>query len=128
MNQIYNKTKAKRRYVKKPDCPNRMGICEFDKCRCDMEIKVTCECDKDIKVNFNHEQKVINRIKEKAKLQNDRDNGYLTFEYIEQMSVKGRYGEERIQRIEYRNMIYKAIIILLAIPVLYVLSINLFGI
>lgn len=40
MKTIYDKLRPKRHYKRKPLCPNKMGLCEYDTCRCDMTIKV----------------------------------------------------------------------------------------
>ena len=40
MNNIYNKLKTKRHYKRKPKCKNKLGLCEFDHCRCDMSLKI----------------------------------------------------------------------------------------
>lgn len=40
MNAIFNKLRPKRCYKRHPLCNNKLGFCEFDKCRCDMSIKV----------------------------------------------------------------------------------------
>lgn len=34
MNQIYNKLRTKRKYVRKPKCKNKLKTCTFEKCRC----------------------------------------------------------------------------------------------
>lgn len=34
-NKIYEKLRTKRKYVRKPKCENKLGMCEFKKCRCE---------------------------------------------------------------------------------------------
>lgn len=38
MNTIYNKLRSKRHYHRRPQCANRLKICEYQKCRCWYDI------------------------------------------------------------------------------------------
>lgn len=90
MNNIYNKLRSKRRYIRKPTCLNRLGICTFEKCRCFIAIKAPKITSKGVKINHRLQTKVEDRLKEKAKQENDRENEmFFATQYNSGCGVKG---------------------------------------
>jgi hypothetical protein len=125
MNTIYNKLKPKRKYKRKPLCADINGICSIDKCRCDMGIKILkTKGQAKLDEHLLHREKVIQKIRQKQ-LQ-ELDNDYLNLKdpvqatNLGHFEIQGEYGKRKEQVKKYKRMMYWAMIIMLAIPFLYI--------
>ncbi len=115
MNSIYNKTRPKRKYVRKPLCANLNKICTREKCRCDMAIKAP-KTNQKIDDNFLHRQKVIKRRLEidLQKLDREIDN----FSGVPN-TLKGYVPPKPVKR----HLLLKGFLILLFVAFFYPLAI-----
>ena len=123
MNTIYNKLRSKRRYTRKPTCPNKQGICEYGKCRCDIALKAPKQPLKGIKVNHRLEAKVVDRLREKAKLENDRENEeYLHLapgSMVRNVDfTRGEHSKHRLIRKRYERQVW-VVLALITLTILY---------
>ena len=130
MNQIYNKNKPKRKYVRKPLCQNVNGICTFTKCRCDMAIKVPKGKLPPLDKTFKHRDKVVKimRTKELQKLDSEmeimvspridycgackKEHGYD----CPKDRIRGYHPEKKKN---YGNILFRGFMILLISALLY---------
>lgn len=133
MNIIYNKLKPKRKYHKTPLCGHTDSYCDMEHCRQKYAIKEPKTKAK-IDENLHHREKVIKRRREIELQKLDADN--ITFDIDEaknslkpyRFSYIGEFAKRKQQIKRYKKMFWKCLLILIALPILYVLIINLFGI
>jgi hypothetical protein len=127
MNEIYEKSRVKRKYKKKLTCPNKMGICEIDKCRCDMAIKAK-NFPKGIKINHKLQSKAEWNLEQKQKLINDLQNiDLMEEEYVNNEQIEGYIVKEKRRKQKLQRIIWRIGGILVAILIVYLLIINLFN-
>ena len=127
MNQIYNKTRTKRKYVRRPLCANIGKICTREKCRCDMAIKVPKTKAK-MDENFLHREKVIKRRREIELNKLDVENAIINLKNAidDSERIKGYVPPKKVNH----NMLLNGLLIILASAILYpfvIVLIDLYG-
>ena len=123
-NQIYEKLRSKRHYNRKPTCKNLLKLCTYGTCRCDMALKAPKQPYKGIKVNHKKEQQLVDRLRQKAKQENDVENGaYRDFNWCsnEWMTPKGEHSKQLKLRKDYKMRVlwcFNLIVLLVGVVLL----------
>lgn len=126
MNAIYQRSKIKRKYHRKPPCDNLLGLCTFEKCHCFMAIKAPKKVFP-IDKYLHHREKVVWRMKALEKLKNDIENqGICTnpdCASYPDAPIVGEYSKQNKEKRKYRNMSWLAVFIIPILVLGYILAI-----
>ena len=121
MNRIFEKSRPKRKYHKKPSCANLEGVCDYKVCRCGysniLDKRAKNSIRKGIDEDLPHRQRVIKRRKEIDMMKLDLENAID--EHLEREAprhFKGYIPEKKIPKHLLRN----SILIFITFPIIYI--------
>ena len=125
MNQIFEKSRTKRKYHKTPPCGHTDGYCDMEHCRMQYAIKEPKGKLPPLDKTFKHRDKVVKTIRRKQlqKLDSEIDDGLCACNTCECYPVQGEYGKRKIEIKRYKRMFWMVVAIFIALPILYVLAI-----
>lgn len=119
MNAIYQKSKTKRKYVRKPLCNNLNGVCTRDTCRCNYSMKDKL-INKKIDEYLHHREKVIKRRREIDLMK--LDNELVEKVWTPESKIKGLKPEKK------PKYFFWTFIGIITIPILWVIVVLLIDI
>jgi len=134
MNAIYERSRNKRKYTKKPLCGHTEGFCTGDTCRMNYAIKAPKGKLPPLDKTFKHRDKVVKimRAKELQKLDSELykvvDNGTLNATYNEMLpgtfSYIGEYSKQKVRQAKYERMAWRVLWILCGLVLLIGIFLN----
>lgn len=134
MNNIYEKLRPRRRYVRRPLCANVDGMCSFDKCRCGYglynydQTKINLLNNQNIIEESLHRLRVVMRKRqiELYKLDEENLHSDMVDSTLYSFIARG-YKPEKKKKVKIMKYIYRAILFSVLGFILWLLILNLSG-